>query len=210
MPVLLPDSAETKRLLQCVAAGQPDAAGRLFQRHRPYLMRLVDIRLDARLRARVDPSDVVQEAQMEALRQLPNYLNERPMPFRLWLRQIAYDRLVMLHRRHVRAARRAIGRDLPLPERSSALLAQQFLMPGSTPSQRLIEQEFAQRVRQAIGQLAEADRDVLVLRNLEGLSNQETARVLGIDPASASRRYGRAVLRLRAILLASGLMESAS
>jgi RNA polymerase sigma-70 factor (ECF subfamily) len=204
----MPDSTETRRLLQRATAGEPDAAGRLLERHRPYLRRLVDIRLDARLRARVDPSDVVQEAQIEALRQLPGYLAKPPVPFRLWLRQIAYDRLVMLHRRHVKAARRAAGRDLPLPEQSSLLLARQFLAPGSTPSQRLIEREFAQRVRQAIGRLAETDRQVLVLRNLEGLSNLEAARVLDIDPATASRRYGRAVLRLRDILLQSGLMES--
>jgi RNA polymerase sigma-70 factor (ECF subfamily) len=208
MPVLVPDSAETNRLLEGVMAEEPDAAGRLFQRHRSYLTRLVEIRLDARVRARVDPSDVVQEAQMEALRQLPNYLEERHMPFRLWLRQIAYDRLVMLHRRHVRASRRSVGRDMPLPEHSSVLLARQCLTPDSTPSQRLIEREFVERVRQAIAQLAEADRDALVLRNLEWLSNLETARVLGIDPATASRRYGRAVLRLRDLLLHSGLMGS--
>jgi RNA polymerase sigma-70 factor (ECF subfamily) len=208
MDVLVPDSAETQRLLERIVAGESSAAGRLLERHRPYVTRLVELRLDARVRARVDPSDVVQEAQLEAIRRLPTYMSERPLPFRLWLRQIAFDRLLMLHRRHVRAARRAVERDLPLPEKSSILLARQFLVPGSTPSRQLIRREFVDRVRQAIGMLNPADREVLVLRNLEELSNRETARVLGIDPATASRRYGRAVLHLREILLQSGLLES--
>jgi RNA polymerase sigma-70 factor (ECF subfamily) len=208
MDEVVPDSAETQRLLERIVAGESSAVGRLLERHRPYVTRLVELRLDARVRARVDPSDVVQEAQLEAIRRLPNYMSERPLPFRLWLRQIAFDRLLMLHRRHVRAARRAVERDLPLPEKSSILLARQFLVPGSTPSRQLIRREFADRVRQAIGMLNPADREVLVLRNLEELSNRETARVLGIDPATASRRYGRAVLHLREILLRSGLLES--
>jgi RNA polymerase sigma-70 factor (ECF subfamily) len=208
MDVLVPDSAETQRLLERIVSGESDAAGQLLERHRPYVTRLVELRLDTRVRARVDPSDVVQEAQLEAIRRLPTYMSERPLPFRLWLRQIAFDRLLMLHRRHVRAARRAVERDLPLPDKSSILLAKQFLVRSSTPSRQLIRREFAERVRQAIGKLNPADREVLVLRNLEELSNRETARVLGIDPATASRRYGRAVLHLREILLQSGLLES--
>jgi RNA polymerase sigma-70 factor (ECF subfamily) len=208
MSSLAADSAETQRLLERARAGEPEATDRLLDRHRPYLRRLVELRLDPRMRARVDPSDVVQEAQMEALRRLDGYLRQPPMPFRLWLRQIAYDRLLMLHRHHVAAARRAVGRDVPLPDRSSLQLARQLLAAGSTPSQQLVRREFVRRVRQAVSQLPDGDREVLVLRNLEGLSNREAAQVLGMDPATASRRYGRAVIRLRAILLQSGLGES--
>jgi RNA polymerase sigma-70 factor (ECF subfamily) len=202
------DSAETERLLQQARAGLPEATDRLLDRHRPYLRRLVELRLDPKMRGRVDPSDVVQEAQLEALRRLDGYLRQPPMPFRLWLRQLAYDRLLMLRRHHVGAARRAVGRDVPLPDRSSLQLARQLLAAGSTPSQRLIKGEFVLRVRQAVSRLPDGDREVLVLRNLEGLSNQEAAQVLQIDPATASRRYGRAVIRLRALLLQSGLTES--
>jgi RNA polymerase sigma-70 factor (ECF subfamily) len=170
-------------------------------------LRLVEVRLDPRIQGRVDPSDVVQEAQMEACRRLPAYFKRPPMPFRLWLRQIAFDRLVMLRRHHVGAARRTVECDLPLPERSSLLLAQHLLAAGPTPSEQLVRREFVRRVREAVYQLPEGDREVLTLRNLEGLSNQETAQVLGIDPATASRRYGRAVLRLRDILMQSGLTE---
>jgi RNA polymerase sigma-70 factor (ECF subfamily) len=202
------DSWDTQRLLERIRAGQNEATSQLLDRHRPYLLRLVELRLDPKMRARVDPSDVVQEAQIEACRRLTDYLQQPELPFRLWLRQIAYDRLLMLRRHHVDAARRSVERDLPLPDRSSLVLAQQLLAAGSGPSQQLIKREFVRRVREAVNQLSEEDREVLVFRILEELSNQEVAQLLHLDPSTASRRYGRAVLRLRKILLDSGLMES--
>jgi RNA polymerase sigma-70 factor (ECF subfamily) len=206
---LLPgDSAETRRLLERACAGEAEATERLLSRHRPYLRRLIELRLDPRLRPRVDPSDVVQEAQIEALRRLEGYLARPPMPFRLWLRQIAYDRLVMLYRHHVEASRRSVGRDVPLPDHSSLVLAQQLLAPGPSPAQQAVQQEFARRVRQAVDQLPQAEREILIMRKLEGLSNQEAAQVLNVDPATASRRLGRAVIRLRDLLRQTGLMES--
>jgi RNA polymerase sigma-70 factor (ECF subfamily) len=204
----LPDSAETQRLLEQVRAGDRLAFEQLFTRHRPFLRQVVELRLDPRLRARVDPSDVVQETQLEAFRRLGDYLERRPMPFRLWLRQTACERLLMAQRHHVGAARRAVGREVPLPDASSLQLAQQVLAAGSTPSQRLDRDEVAGRVRQALARLSETDREILLLRNLEMLSNQEAANVLQIDPAAASQRYGRALLRLRKLLIAGGLMES--
>jgi RNA polymerase sigma-70 factor (ECF subfamily) len=171
---------------------------------------MVEVRLDPQLRARVDPSDVVQEAQIEALRRLDRYLHKPPMPFRLWLRRIAYDRLLMLRRFHIGAARRTTERDAFLPDPSSVLLARQLLAQNSTPSQHLVQRELARRVHLALAQLPAGEREVLVMRNLEGLSNQETAQLLHIDPATASRRYGRAILRLREILLQSGFPESES
>jgi RNA polymerase sigma-70 factor (ECF subfamily) len=208
MGVAAPDSAETERLLEQIRAGQKPAVDQLFARHRPYLRRLISLRLDPKMRPRVDPSDVVQEAQMEAHRQLKAYLREPTFPFRLWLRQIAYDRLLMMRRFHVEAGRRAVERDMPLPDRSSVLLAREFLTAGLSPSQHLLQREFVRRVREAVGRLPEGDREVLILRKLEGLSNQEAAQLLKIDPATASRRFGRAVLRLREILIEAGLMES--
>ena len=130
------------------------------------------------------------------------------MPFRLWLRQIAQDRLLNLHRRHAATARRAVGREQPLPERSSCVLAGQLLAPGSTPSRQLGRRELARRVRQGMALLSEADREVLLLRNFEGLSNQEVGHLLGIDAAAASQRHGRALLRLHKVLVATGLTES--
>jgi RNA polymerase sigma-70 factor (ECF subfamily) len=208
MGELLADSAETLRLLQLVRAGKPGALDRLLGRHRPYLRQLVGLRLDSPLRARVDPSDVVQEAQLEAVRRLDNFLGQPPMPFRLWLRQIAYDRLLMLRRQHLGAACRAAARDVALPDRSSLALARQLLAPGPSPSEHLTRRESARRVHQALAQLPDADHEILLMRNFEGLSNQEVAQVLRINPAAASQRYGRALLRLRQLLLAGGSSES--
>lgn len=208
MSDLTSDSTQTQLLLQRLREGDRSAFEALFAEHRPYLHRVIELRLDNRLRARLDTSDIVQEAQLEAFRRLDDYLHRQPMPFRLWLRKTAQERLLMAERQHLGAARRAMGRELPLPVRSSVLLAQHFLAAGSTASQRLERAEVADRVHEVLGQLADADREILVLRNLEELSNQEAAQVLQIDPATASRRYGRAVLRLRELLLASGLVES--
>jgi RNA polymerase sigma-70 factor (ECF subfamily) len=202
------DSATTQRLLGQARAGDAAAREQLFARHRGYLERLVELRLDPRLRGRLDPSDVVQEAQLEANRRLDSYLEAPALPFRLWLRQITYDRLLMLRRFHLHAARRAVGREVALPERSSVLLGQRLLGGVPTPSEQLSRQELARRVRQALGRLSEADREVLLMRNFEGLSNQEIARALGLQPATASQRYGRALLRLRKLLVEEGLSGS--
>jgi RNA polymerase sigma-70 factor (ECF subfamily) len=194
------DSAETQRLLEQARAGAPEALNRLLERHRAYVHRFVELRLDPQLRARVDPSDVVQETQLEAVRRLEGYLGEAPMPFRLWLRQIAQDRLLMLRRQHRGARRRAVTREAAWPEESSLAFAQQLVAGGTSPSARLAASELAHRVQQAVAQLAEADREVVLLRNFEGLSNMEVAHLLGIQPAAASQRYGRALLRLRKVL----------
>jgi RNA polymerase sigma-70 factor (ECF subfamily) len=203
-----PDSGETQDLLRRAQAGQSLAFDELFGRFRDYLRQFVQLRIDPKLRARVDPSDVVQEAQLEAARRLKGYAEGPPMPFRLWLRQIAQDRLFNLHRRHVRTARRAVGREQPMPERSSLLLARQLLAAGSTPSQQMSRREQARRLRQAMTQLSEADREILLLRNFEGLSNQEAGHLLGIVPAAASQRHGRAMLRLHKVLVERGLTGS--
>ncbi|MCI0690014.1 MAG: hypothetical protein L0Y54_22685, partial [Sporichthyaceae bacterium] len=112
----MPESEETQRLLEQLQAGDVGAFDRLLELHRPYLQQLVQLRLDPRLRPRVDPSDVVQEAQLEALRRRDDYLRQPAMPFRLWLRQLARDRVLMLRRRHLGAERRSLRREVDLPE----------------------------------------------------------------------------------------------
>ena len=119
--------------------------------------RLSRVRLSAtplffsRVRARVDPSDVVQDAQLEAVRRLHAYLEKRPMPFRLWLRQLAHDRLLNVHRNHATTARRAVSREQRLPERSSLLLAEQLLASGSTPSDQVNRRDLAGRHQGRVG-----------------------------------------------------------
>jgi RNA polymerase sigma-70 factor, ECF subfamily len=195
-----PDSAETRDLLQHASQGDGHACEQLLARHRPELCAFVELRLDARLRARLDASDVVQEAQLEALRRLPDYLKRRPMPFRHWLRKTAYERLLMLRRRHVGAARRTVAREQVLPDRSSLALAQQLFAQGSTPSQQLAQEELARRVQDALAQLSESDRDLLLMRNYDGLPYEEVANIMGIGPATARKRHGRALIRLHRLL----------
>lgn len=202
------DSAQTQSLLLRAQTGDRQAFEELFARHRPYVRQLVELRLDPRLRTRVDPSDIVQEAHLEAFRRISTYLQERPMPFRLWLRQIAHDRTLKARRHHLGTARRAVNREVPLPERSSLNLAQQLLAGGSTPSQSLQHRDLAQRLRQAIAQLPQADREVILMRHFEGLSNQEVGCLLGLEPGTVSKRHGRAMLRLHRLLFASGTTES--
>src|SRR5215468_4449054 len=113
------ESPETRALLERLSNGEAEAGDQFLCQHRDVLWRQIELRLDRRLRRRVDPSDVVQEAQLEALRRLPDYLRRRPMPFRLWLRKIAHERLLMLQRRHLGARRRTVGREVQLPDQSS-------------------------------------------------------------------------------------------
>jgi RNA polymerase sigma-70 factor (ECF subfamily) len=202
------DSSHTQRLLAQAREGDRAAFDRLFTRHRPYLRQLVGLRLDPRLQPRVDPSDVVQETHAEAVRRLPDYRQRPAVPFRLWLRQIACDRMQMARRQHVDAARRSVHREVTVPDRSSLAVAERVLASGPSPSKQLARRELVQRVRKALCALSEADRDILLMHNAEELTGQEVALVLGIAPAAARKRYGRALLRLRKRLLEGGLRES--
>jgi RNA polymerase sigma-70 factor (ECF subfamily) len=208
MDELAPDSTETRGLLEQAGAGATKAFDRLIDRHRPALRRFVALRLGPELGARVDASDIVQETQLEAFRRLEDYLERRPMPFGLWLRKTAYERLLMLRRRHLAAGRRTVGREVALPARSSLSLARQLLASTSTPSERLVRQELVRRVQQAVAQLADSDREILLMRNFEESSYQDIACLLGIDPAAARKRHGRALARLARRLASTGFGES--
>jgi RNA polymerase sigma-70 factor (ECF subfamily) len=207
MDLVTPDSAETDRLLRQAHAGDRRAFEELFARYRAYLLHVVTHRLDPRLQPRADPSDVVQETQAEAFRRLEDYLRQPPMPFRVWLRKLAVERLLKFREHHA-AARRSVHREVRLPERSSLLFAQQFLVGGSTPSQQLSRRELAQRVNRALTQLPPTDHEILLLRHFEGLSYDEIGAVLEITAAAARKRYGRALLRLQNHFIANGLLES--
>jgi RNA polymerase sigma-70 factor (ECF subfamily) len=168
---------------------------------------MVALRLDRRLAARVDPSDVVQDVLLDAAQGLDDYLRERPVPFYPWLRQLAWDRLIDLHRRHLHSQKRSVKREQPLAahlsDESAMQLADRVLAGQSSPSDRAIRRELRQRLRAALDQLAEADREVLVLRHLEQLSTRETAAVLGIREGAVKTRHLRALERLRALLIAT-------
>jgi RNA polymerase sigma-70 factor (ECF subfamily) len=209
MDTVEPDSAETRGLLDQAAAGDQQAFERLFARHRKVLRDFVEGRLDPRVRARVDPSDVVQETQLEAFRRLEDYLQRRPMPFRVWLRKTAYQRLNKARRFH-QAARRSVGREEFLPDRSSMLLVRRILAGGPEPGKRLTDQDLAGRVRQVLDRLAGTDREILLLHIVDELPYEEVGYLLDIEPATARKRFGRALLRLRKLLGEEGLLESQS
>src|SRR5262245_2668134 len=119
---MAPAEPDTDELLADATRGDADARQRLLTRHRARLRRMVEVRLDRRLAARVDASDVVQEALADAARKLDGYLRDRPLPFYPWLRRLAWERLVKVHRRHLHAGRRSVRREEPgllaLPEES--------------------------------------------------------------------------------------------
>ncbi len=194
---------DTQQLLDRAAQGDQAALGQLLQRHRPRLRNMIALRLDRRLQARLDPSDVLQETLAEAACRLAEYARLRPLPFYPWLRQLAWERLVQLHRRHVRAGKRSVCReqaDLPLSEESVLRLADRLVSCGSSPSARLRRSEQHRCVQTILEQLAASDREILVLRYLEHLSTQELAAVLGLTPAGVKTRQLRALQRLRDLL----------
>ena len=167
----------------------------------------VDFHLDPRLRARLDPSDVVQETQAELARRIDDYVANRPMPFRLWLRKKAYERLLNLRRDHVTRAKRSVRREVAWPDRSSLLLARPLLARAASASQRLAAVEFAERVARAVAELAPDDREILLMRHAEDLPFDEIACLLGIEPAAARKRFGRALIRLQTLLVEENVLE---
>jgi RNA polymerase sigma-70 factor (ECF subfamily) len=204
-------TSDTEQLLQRVADGDDAARDWLLDRYRRRLRRMVAVRFDLRLAARVDPSDVVQETLAEAAAQLDRYLQERPLPFYPWLRQMAQRRLIELHRRHVLARRRTVIREEALgglPDRPAVALAERLLGRLSSPSSNLHRKERRDGVRAALAALSDKDREVLVLRFLEGLSTREAAAVLDISEVAVRSRQVRALERMKA-LLGSDLFEGA-
>jgi RNA polymerase sigma-70 factor (ECF subfamily) len=200
-----PNSPETQELLERVRQGAPDAVDRLLAEHRAPLRRMVELRLDPALAARLDASDVVQDVLLEASRRLRDYLRNPSMPFHLWLRHLARDQVIDAHRRHRKARKRSLDRERPLHrparnDRSSAQLAAQLFDHELTPASHAIREELQRRLEAALGDLDEDDRDVLIMRHVEQLTNQEVAAELGLSEPAASMRYLRAVRRLRARL----------
>jgi RNA polymerase sigma-70 factor (ECF subfamily) len=199
-----PREPDTEELLEAIGRDDASARSCLLDRHRQRLRRMVAVRLDRRLAARVDPSDVVQDVLLEADRHLADYVRRRPLPFYPWLRQLAWNRLVDLHRRHVRAGRRSVRREAPaaphLPDESALELAARLFARGSSPSARLEREEVRQQVRDALDRLSERDREVLVLRHLERLSTREIAAVLGVSEGAVDVRHLRALQHLGGLL----------
>ncbi|MFO0843027.1 MAG: sigma-70 family RNA polymerase sigma factor [Gemmataceae bacterium] len=202
----LADSGETLALLGHAERGDPFALGELLARHRRELRAFVENHLDPQLQARFDPSDVVQDAQLEAAKRLQGYLARRPMPFRVWLRKTAYERLQNLQRDHTRQ-KRSVHREQPLPDRSSLLIAGPLVRPAETPTEQVAARETAEKVSRAVGRLSREDREVLMMRHGENLPYEEIACLLDIEAAAARQRYGRALIRLQRELAREGVVR---
>ncbi len=192
--------AELRRLMQ---AGDHTALELMANQHRPYLRRVIEARLDDRLASRVDASDLIQETLLEVYRRVQNENADPPMPLRLWLRQIAIDRIKMAERRHLHTKKRGAGREVVLPDRSSILLARQLFgtrSPEGQPESQFAQAEIIVAVRKALEELSNMDREILTMRTFENLSYEEIEIIVGVSAAACRKRYGRALLRLSKLL----------
>jgi RNA polymerase sigma-70 factor (ECF subfamily) len=203
--VMISESSDIDDLLRRAGAGDAEALAGLFDRYRERLEQMVRLRLDRRLFGRLDPSDVLQEAYLDLAKRFPEYAAKPTLPFFLWLRWLTGQRLIDLHRQHLGTKMRDAGQEVSLyrgalPQASSESLAARLLGKLTSPSRAAIRVETQIRVQEAINSMDAMDREVLVLRHFEMLSNQETAKVLGISKKAASNRYVRALERLKEIL----------
>src|SRR3954467_2244156 len=196
---------ETTELIERLRGGDRRALATLFDRYRDRLRRMVELRIDARVRARLDASDVLQEAFLDVNRDLDAYLADPKLPPLLWLRLHVGRRLTTLHRQHLGTRMRDAGREISLyrdalPEASSAALASMLLGKHTSPTQAAQRAERLLRVQEALNTLDTIDREVLALRHFEQLSRAEAAEVLGISPEAGAKRYFRALKRLKEVL----------
>jgi RNA polymerase sigma-70 factor (ECF subfamily) len=185
--------------------GDRGALAELFDKHRDRLRRMVELRIDARVRGRLDPSDVLQEAFLDVARDLDSYLADPKLPPLLWLRLHVGRRLTTLHRKHLGTRMRDAGLEISLyqgalPEASSAALASMLLGRHTSPTQAAQRAERLLRVQEALNSLDQIDREVLALRHFEQLGRSETAQVLGITQEAGAKRYFRALKRLKDML----------
>jgi RNA polymerase sigma-70 factor (ECF subfamily) len=199
-----PDTSETQELLIGAGKGEAAAVDRLLDRHRDALRNMIRARMDQKLARRVDASDVVQDVLLEASQRLDDYIRDPKLPFGLWLRQMAQDRIIDLHRRHRVARRRSLDREQQLAGRgadqSSLELAAQLRDPELTPAAATLRKELHQRFVEAIDRLEDEDREIVLMRHFEQLTNSEAAELLGLSPPAAGMRHLRALRRLREVL----------
>ncbi len=200
---MLPNSEQTQQLLQAARNGEASAVNELLEQHRDSLRRMVQARLDRAVSRRVDASDVVQDVLLEAHGRLNDFIQNGSMPFHLWLRHLAKDRMIDVHRRH-HAHRRSVDREQTAQNQadvSSAFdLFAQISARELTPAAASIRKEIEARFLNALEQLDDIDREILLMRHCEQLSNSEVAELLGLSQPAAGMRYLRALRRLRAVL----------
>jgi RNA polymerase sigma-70 factor (ECF subfamily) len=197
------DSHDTTAMLDRVAAGNSPALEQLLSLHRPYLKRVIEMRMEPALRTRVDASDVAQETQIMITNGIEQFIKHRPTSFRIWIRRKALDQLKDQRRRHIGAMKRSTLMERNISDVSSIEIARKLL--SSSPSKMLGQIELREQVYGLIEQLSEIYREVLVLRHAEELTNAEVADLLDIDPNTARQRYGRALQKLHRLFTDNGI-----
>ncbi len=196
------DTRTNEELLDAARNGDEGALAVLVERHRNRLECMVQLRMDRRLQGRVDPADVVQEAYLAVRLKFAHYIADPGQPFFLWLRLEVGQKLLDVHRFHLSTKMRDAGQEVSLhrgalPQVTSMSLAEQLLGKLTTASHAAMRAELKVRVQEALNSMDHHDREVLVLRHFEELSNSETAQILGIKPSAAVNRYVRALKRLK-------------
>lgn len=198
------DEAATQELVRRASRGEDGAVEQLMQKHRPRLKQMVAARMDPRIRARVDPSDVIQETFAVAVERLPQYLAEEPIPFYPWLRRIAWQKLVQMHEHHLEAGKRSVRRerrrDWRLSDQSTMRLELLLVSGGTSPSRAANRHEIRERVRTALDGLDEQDREVLLQRYLEQMTVKEIAAASGLSEATIHMRHLRALQKIKSDL----------
>jgi RNA polymerase sigma-70 factor, ECF subfamily len=206
-----PDSKpDDQQMFRRARQGDESVLGELFSRYRDRLQLVVRFRFDRRLQGRIDSADVLQDVYLEAARRFAEYVRKPDMSIYLWLRFLTLQQLAILHRRHISARMRDVGREVSLyqgalPEASSVALAAHLLGQRTSPSQAAMRAEMQIRLADALNSLDPVDREVISLRHFEQLNNQEAAQVLGLSESGASRRYAAALIRLKDLLAALGI-----
>ena len=188
-------------LVRHMRAGSEQALAEVFSQFRERLRQIVRFRLDYRLAGRVSDSDVLQETYLAAAKRLPHFCQQEDMPAFLWLRLVAGQQLVDIHRQHLQAEMRDVRKEVslggqgPSPHTSLAIAAR-LVGRHCSASEIVSRAESIERLETALNTMDAIDREVIALRHFEELSNVETARVLQIEPPAASKRYIRAMGRL--------------
>lgn len=199
---------DEESLNECVERlrnGEDELLAELFSHYRDRLKRMVQFRMDSRMRGRIDASDILQETYLDLAQRLETFREHPEMPFIVWLRLMTTQRMADQYRRHIAAQKRTAGREVSMDRGgprndTSACIAHQLMAQISSPSQRAIRDERMQKLEQALDEMNPIDREVLALRHFEDLGNNEVAEILGIQKTAASNRYIRALKRLKEVM----------
>ncbi len=206
---LWPNSDETVELIAEVQNGDGGARNNLLERHRDALRRMIDMRLDRRIRGRVDASDIVQDVLVTADRRLNDFLDKPDVPFFIWLRKLAQDRVIDAHRKHRASAKRSVDREQAWTfqvnnDESTILLANQLRDDGITPAAAATLEEFRNHFERALNSMDDTDREIIVMRHYEFMTNKQVATALELSEHAASMRYVRALRKVGKLLRKEG------